>query len=63
LAPSRVGVALYQKAEEILTESLAIFRERGDTASEAEALSLLASIHGRVPGAERPPSVRPADHR
>lgn len=44
LAQSRIGVALHQEAEEILTESLAAFRERGDTANEAEALRLLSKI-------------------
>lgn len=44
LAQSRIGVALYQEAEVILTESLTAFRERGDAVSEAEALSLLATI-------------------
>ena len=44
LAQSRIGVALYQEAEEILAESLAAFREQGDTAREDEALRLLATI-------------------
>jgi hypothetical protein len=48
LAQSRIGVGLYQEAEDILTESLAIFRELGDTASEAEALSLLTTIDGHL---------------
>jgi hypothetical protein len=46
LAQSRIGVAGYQEAEEILAGSLAAFRERGDTASEDEALRLLATIQG-----------------
>ena len=44
LAQSRIGVALYQEAEEILAETLAIFRERGDIVSQDEALRLLATI-------------------
>jgi hypothetical protein len=37
-------VALYREAEEILAESLAVFRERGDAGSEAEALRLPGAI-------------------
>ena len=44
LAESRIGVALYQEAEEILTGTLAAFRERGDADGEAEALRLIATI-------------------
>jgi hypothetical protein len=39
-------VALCQEAEEILTQSLAVFRERGDAGDEAEALRLLDVIEG-----------------
>jgi hypothetical protein len=39
-----IGVALYQEAGEILTESLAILHDRGDTEREAEALRLLGTI-------------------
>jgi hypothetical protein len=46
LAQSRIGVAGYQEAGDILAESLAAFRERGDTASRDEALRLLATIQG-----------------
>lgn len=44
LAQSRIDAGLYMEAEEILIESLAVFRERGDTACEGKALRLLAVI-------------------
>jgi hypothetical protein len=44
VAECMVGVALYQEAREVLAESLACFRERGDTGGEAEAERLLGVI-------------------
>ena len=60
LAQSRIGVARYQEAEEILAGSLATFRERGERASADEALRLLATIQNERkrwftrPGADNP---------
>jgi hypothetical protein len=44
VAECMIGVALYQEAREVLGTSLALFRERGDASSEAEALRLLDAI-------------------
>jgi len=44
VAECMVGVALYRDAGEVLAESLAVFRERGDAGSEAEAQRLLGAI-------------------
>jgi hypothetical protein len=41
-----IGVALYRDAEEILTESLAVFRDRGDADTETGELRLLGTIRG-----------------
>jgi hypothetical protein len=43
VAECMIGVARYREAREVLVESLAIFRERGDAGSEAEALRLLGA--------------------
>lgn len=43
-AECMIGVTLYQEARKVLTDSLALFRERGDAGSEAEALRLLGAI-------------------
>lgn len=48
VAECMTGVALCQEAREILAESLAVFRERGDTGSETEALRLLGAIQDAV---------------
>jgi hypothetical protein len=47
IAECMIGVALYREAEEVLAGSLAVFRERGDTGSEVEALRLLGATPGR----------------
>jgi hypothetical protein len=52
-------VALYREAREVLAESLAVFRERSDAGSEAEALRLLGVIQD---AAERRPT-RPGQTR
>jgi len=54
VAECMAGVALYREAREVLAESLAVFRERGDTSGEAEALHLLRAIQDAV---ERHPSA------
>jgi hypothetical protein len=48
VAECMIGVALDREAGEILAESLAVFRERGDTGNEAEALRLLGEIQDAV---------------
>jgi hypothetical protein len=44
VAECMAGMALYREARKVLAESLAVFRERGDAGSEAEALRLLGAI-------------------
>ena len=60
VAECMIGVALYQEAREILAKSLAVFRERGDTENQAEALRLLREIQDTVERwATRPGPVDP----
>jgi len=48
IAECMTGVTLYREAREVLAGSLAVFRERGDAGSEAEALRLLGAIQDAV---------------
>lgn len=63
IAECMIGVGLCREATEILTESLAVFRDRGDNASEAKALCLLDAIQEALqrwtlrPGLDDPAST------
>jgi hypothetical protein len=54
VAECMAGVGSYRKAGEVLAESLAVFRERGDAGREAAALRLLGVIQREL---ERRPKL------